>query len=288
MTEHYSRTIEELVTRYELEPDLRDFFVEGTRDYFILQWFFRQNELAKIVIYPIASVNVPADLLKQHGLSGNKGRVVALCKELDSKLPQNVRNALGLIDKDCDYLLGISYSSRFLASTDFSCLECYALNRRTLLKFCAVYLGKIVEMDRLSELLDVAVEGFVLRAAKHILSRGAPWIQMTKCCSIEENKMRFDREEFIKRLCNASSGKLNQDDVNSKASELREKTSGEVRDSINGHDIVKILACFAHGIGVPSAVYNEVALQRGLMASIELEELNAMPLFKRLSVWAKG
>jgi hypothetical protein len=287
MTEPYRRTIEELIARYKLEPSLRDLFVEGTRDYFLVEWFCRYNDFANVVIYSITTVNVPSELLKQHSLYGNKGRVVALCKELDSKLPKNVQNVLGLIDKDYDYLLGISRSSRFLVATDFSCLECYALNPRTLLKFCTVYLGKTIDLDHLSDLLNVAVQLFVLRAAKQILARSASWIQMTNCCKIEKSKITFDRDEFVERLCHASSGRLDQNDIKSKYSELQEKTSSDVRDSINGHDILRLLAWFAHRIGVPSAVYNEMPLQRGLMASIELEELSAMPLFQRLSDWAK-
>jgi hypothetical protein len=287
MTESYARTIDELVTRYELEPGLRDLFVEGTRDYLFLEWFCRHNDFARVVIYSIASVEVPPELLKNKKLSGNKGRIVALCQELESKLPPRAESALGLIDKDYDYLLGISFSSRYLVTTDFSCLECYALNSRTLLKFFAVYLGKTVEMDRLSDLLSVAADLFVLRAAKYILSKNAPWIEIIKCCGFKKGKVIFNRKEFAKRLCNASSGKLNENDVESKFSELRERTSGDVRDSINGHDIVKILSWFAHVIGVPPAVYNQAPLQRGLMASIELEELLEMPLFQRLSDWAK-
>jgi uncharacterized protein DUF4435 len=288
MPESYRRTIAELVTRYELEPDLRDLFVEGTRDYFLFEWFFRHNDVANVVIYSIASVNVPPELLQQTGSSGNKGRVVALCKELESKLPERAQNALGLVDKDYDHLLGISFSSRFLVTTDFSCLECYTLDPRTLLKFCALYLGKIIEADRLSDLLNIAVESFVLRAAKQALSGNARWIEVINCCKFEEGKIGFDRDGFIERLCNASSGEINQNDIKSKFSELREKTSTEVRDNINGHDIVKILAWFVHQIGVSNGIYNELPLQRALMASIEFEQLSVMPLFQRLSGWAES
>lgn len=51
MTDPYRWTIPELIARYELEPDLRDIFVEGDRDLFLLNWFFNSAGLRKPVVY---------------------------------------------------------------------------------------------------------------------------------------------------------------------------------------------------------------------------------------------
>ncbi len=288
MTESNRRSISELVARYEFEPTLRDLYVEGERDWFLLDWFFRSLHLDNVVVYLIAGVDVPPRLLRSLGVAGNKGRVVALCEQMALHLNNDARNLLGLIDKDRDDLLGVSFSSRFLVTTDFSCIECYGLSDRALNKFCAVYLGKEISADRRAELLNLAVESFVLRTAKLILSNSAGWIDITRCCTTDGTRISFDRDDFIERLCHVSSSKFSRDDLRTKFSELFEVRPADLLQSINGHELVQILSWFAHAIGVPNSICNPEPLQRALMASIELEELISMPLFQRLSDWAKG
>ena len=36
------RSIEELITRYELEPSLKDIYVEGHSDKVIIEWFLQE------------------------------------------------------------------------------------------------------------------------------------------------------------------------------------------------------------------------------------------------------
>src|SRR5262245_2279213 len=115
MPDPYRRSIAELITRYELEPALRDIYVEGDRDWFFLRWFFQSIGCRIPVVYMIeATVNVPTRLLRQAGASGNRGRVIALCMEMEATLPPIARNVRGLVDKDYSELLGVMPSSRFL------------------------------------------------------------------------------------------------------------------------------------------------------------------------------
>ena len=41
MENEIRRTLDELVARYVLEPDLRDIYVEGKTDKLFLEWFLR-------------------------------------------------------------------------------------------------------------------------------------------------------------------------------------------------------------------------------------------------------
>ena len=85
---------------------------------------------------------------------------------------------------------------------------------------------------------------------------------------------------------NASGGTLNAEALQEKFKELRRKASGDVRQSINGHHLVKILSWFAHKIGVPTAICDERVLHRVLMTSIELAQLRGTLLFDMLADWA--
>ena len=288
MTEPYRRSIRELVTRYEFEPELRDLYVEGARDWFVLDWFFRSTQCANAVVYSIETVDVPPDLLAQLGVFGNRGRVIELCGQLAVSLPPEARNVLGLIDRDDGDLLQVASPSRYLLATDFSCLECYALSERTLSKFCRLYLGKVVEADRISEILDILVEQFLLRVAKNAVAKSAPWIdEFTRFCALDDGKVTFDHATFVERLSHRSAGLLNRDALETKFLELRQKRPEDVRQVINGHHLVQMLSWFGHQIGVPAAAYNQIPLQRALLASVELEEWKSMPLFQNLERWAK-
>jgi hypothetical protein len=286
MPDPYRRSIAELITRYELEPNLRDIYVEGDRDKFLLQWFFRSIGLDRPVVYAInVAVDIPPRLLRRYG-GGNRGRVITLCADLEAGLAASARNVFGLVDKDYSELLGTLPLCRYLLLTDYSCMECYALSDRALEKFCHLYLGVRIPNDCFQELFSVLVELFLLRAAKIALGPAA-WVNNFKgLCSIEDQEIKFNRDAFLERLVNASAGALDLETLNAKISELRSRLSADYRQQINGHDLVQILSWYAHRIGVPLAIYNEAPLHRGLVTSVEIGELLQTRLFQTIRTWA--
>mgnify|MGYP001373265796 CR=1 FL=1 len=77
------RTINELLTRYDLEPELFDIYVEGYFDRDIIDACLYGKTDINIAIYVIDSIDVGIDVLDKYGLtSGNKQRLIALSKEL--------------------------------------------------------------------------------------------------------------------------------------------------------------------------------------------------------------
>jgi hypothetical protein len=51
MPDPYRRTLAELTTRYEFEPDLRDLYVEGATDRHFLVWFFLTSGASRVAVY---------------------------------------------------------------------------------------------------------------------------------------------------------------------------------------------------------------------------------------------
>src|SRR5260370_38082500 len=77
------RTVEELVARYELERDIRDLYVEGRTDACVISWFLRTNGISDVVVYEIATVDVPLRILSKNGQRNNNiGKVESLALEL--------------------------------------------------------------------------------------------------------------------------------------------------------------------------------------------------------------
>jgi len=77
------RTIDELVTRYMLEPSLRDIYVEGDFDQDIAERCIRHTGQKDRIVYHIETVDISRELLEAEGLTnGNKQRLIALARLL--------------------------------------------------------------------------------------------------------------------------------------------------------------------------------------------------------------
>src|SRR5208283_3928419 len=98
------RTIEELIARYELEPELCDIYVEGALDASVIDSYLHRHSRSRYAIYEISSVHIDAGSVEACKLSvNNKGRVVYLAIRFEQAL--DIAMVLCIVDSDCDKLL---------------------------------------------------------------------------------------------------------------------------------------------------------------------------------------
>jgi hypothetical protein len=285
--EVYRRSISELLTRYEFEPTLKDVYVEGPRDQSLLKWFFLRSKLDGAVVYPISAIDVPDSVIGLLDVTGNRGRVIGLCLELDRTLDPTAENVRGLIDKDFFDILKEHHASRLLWKTDFSCVECYALEVTTIQKFSLLYFGREISRRHIEKLMGIVVEVYLLRATKQRLAPQARWVEdFTRSCTMGVDGPEMDREDFIRRLLQQARGALVRAELDETMEALRRQMAADYRQSVNGHDAVRVLSWYAHRVGVPASIYNAAPLQRALLAAVEYEEVVRMPLFQRVIAWA--
>jgi len=288
MPDHYRHTVSELITRYELEPALRDIYVEGYRDQYFLRWFFHYVGKSAVVVYPILDAVERGELLQENGEGGNRARVIDLCVKLSAALSPGVQNVGGVIDKDYWELLGETCECPLLTVTEFSCLECYCLDDETLHKFSNVYLGKGVEVSCYRTMFAVLRQLFLLRAAKISLGK-SKWVDgFTKLCSLDGSKIVFEFDEYVKRLVTASEGQLTERSLRRRFGELQDLAADvDFRQFINAHDLVSLLSWYSRNyLRVDAHVSNEQSLQRGLLTSVEGATLKLTRLFGALNKWA--
>ena len=86
-------TIRELISRYKLEPSLRDVYVEGSKDRSLLSWYCASNGMRDVSVREIDTVEVPSSLIVARGLRpGRRGAVITLglelCEAFGSSVPQ--------------------------------------------------------------------------------------------------------------------------------------------------------------------------------------------------------
>jgi hypothetical protein len=159
------RTIEELIVKYELEPTLRDIYVEGYSDALFFRWFLEKSDASNAVVYEIDSVEVDAQTVIKHKLEvGNRGRLIAFGMEVDRRIA-HPHQVTCIVDRDYDIVLQKEYGAGVLLFTDYTSLELYSFNENTLTKFLRVVARAMPETPAilLGKFCSILHETFFIR-----------------------------------------------------------------------------------------------------------------------------
>lgn len=290
MENEYRHTLEELVARYELEPDLCDIYVEGTTDKNLIEWFLKQKEQQNFTIYVIDTVNIPVERLNELELNNNnRDRVITLALELQNQLSKIPSHLTCIADKDFDWLFQKNYECDILLFTDYSSLEMYLFNEKVLDKFMTLALGLSNQPvnEILNNLSKVLEELFLIRATNEALDLNMTWLKekdLGKCCSVKGTAIDLQTESFIVKYLNKNNQYKNQSIFVTKLQELKTNTITERRCKIRGHDFINVLCWY---------ITNKLARNKkefhapknvavNLLLCVEAEELAKEHLFQRL------
>lgn len=288
MEQHLRRTIEELIARYTLEPELRDLFVEGLSDKLIFEWFFKQCRCELISIFEINCVNIQDSLIDELGLqSSNRDRVVALSIELERLLPIQVPQLCCVADSDFDFLLGRRHNSPYLVYSNYTSLDLYFWSEDILDRFFRLGVRYIpCEINTLlTNFAEVLQEVFLIRATNERLGWGLKWIEFTRCCSIKDNLVVFDRMEFIKRYLSKNCRRGDIKEFIDVCEELRKIEVETFKHRIRGGDFFELLGWYiSKRIGRRGNKYRDPNIIRGMIIpGIDVKLLIKEKLFKNLT-----
>jgi hypothetical protein len=247
MEEENRRTIDELITRYTLEPELRDLYVEGVIAKSIFAWFFTKSDCRSVTIFEIDSVQIPSSLVYSHGLEpGNREELIVLSLELERLLEKDAEYLLCVVDTDFDLLLGRKYSSRYLLCFEYTCVDlCFCSEKpiENLFMLGIRHLPCAVE-TLLANFAEVLQEVFLIRAANEKLNWKMQWIGFVTCCSIESNLVVFNRDEFIKRYLNNANRSTEFGKFIDVCEEIRSVNVESFKHRIRGHDFHELLGWY--------------------------------------------
>ncbi|MDZ8027532.1 MAG: hypothetical protein RMX97_22950 [Nostoc sp. DedQUE11] len=284
------RTLDELVTRYELEPDLRDIYVEGRTDKLLIEWFLDQKQYQNFAVYEIDTVEIPTEFLFKLGLKDNiRSRVIALALYMYDKFSETSLYITCIADKDFDWLFGKEYECDFLLFSDYSCLEMYLFNEVILDKY--LRLGLRLSQPKAREVLNqisrVLEDLFLIRATNEALELNMTWLkEFGGCCKLDnrDNQIYFDRKNFITKYFNSNSNRSQESKFITKLEELRAKELIDIRYKIHGHDFTELLCWYIRPYlrkEIKSS-YNSEILAGSLLSCIDAEKLSQERLFQRL------
>jgi Protein of unknown function (DUF4435) len=235
-------TINELLARYDLEPELRDVFVEGSYDREILSQQL-QASASGCTFYEIDSVDVPATVLAAHGFtSGNKQRVIALSRELAS-LPASTR-VLCLVDRDLDHWFNNVENSARLRWSSFCSIECHFLSPETIHDvLITTSRARIVNFESfVSSFLSILRQLYALRLADRELGLNLKWVALRKYLASNSNTITLDLSKYTQAVLNASSATKSKTQFIAATVAWQQKLDCDIRLASRGHDYTELLA----------------------------------------------
>jgi hypothetical protein len=274
------RSISELIARYELEPSLRDVFVEGLEDQRIVRWVVQNAGLTDVSVLEISDVAVPSSIIQSYGLSvGRRGAVITLALELCRALSLPGQQVSCLADRDGEETTRF-VSCPILLFTDFAAMELYFFDQRVIDKFFSVFIGSPAPASVLPKFIPVLHDLFAIRKANLSLNLGLDWMTFDRCCSLNDEVVEFDINDFVRRYLNRGAKLSELLRFQEEFSALRKFDDRDPRLFMNGHDFIALLRWFVRssiGRNIP-----EDFLGRGLAASVESAWLMDHSLFIEL------
>jgi len=287
MEQAYRRTIDELITRYHLEPELRDLYVEGPSDKMLFLCFFEYLKCEHVEIFEIDTVNIQDSLINKLRLqSRNRDRVIALSLELDRLLQGNVECLACVADSDFDFLLGRTHDSRYLLYTDYTSVDLYFWSEDVVDRFFKLGVRRLASDPKrlLANFAAVLQEVFSIRAANEKLGWGLQWIQFTRSCSIEDNLVVFDADKFIEKYLSKNRRRQQLKEFIDACNQLRAVNVATCKQRIRGGDFFELLGWYAlKQIGSRARKYRDPDVVRAIiLPTVNLNLLADEELFVKL------
>jgi hypothetical protein len=281
------RNVDELCTLYDLEPTVRDIYVEGPNDVALISWVLLLMPRSNAKILEISGVDIPEEILKKYSLgSGNRDRVIALALEFNEKLSEGAKNAPSLV-YDVDHLRVTDsvYSSTLLAPTDFTCSEMYLFNDATFQKMMMlVCLGCAVSAEQaMAELSKVLTRLWVIKVANIRLGLGMSWVGFEKCCKIDSGRIIFDEQEYVDRYLQANGQTCRKQDFVAEIAELTSRLEDDPRFCIDGHHFIALARAFFLSVASSrDALRSENGFLRSFYGCLDADEFKRTALFQFL------
>jgi hypothetical protein len=279
------RTLDELIARYELEPQLRDVYVEGPSDLVFFDWFFHAMGLLDVSIFEIADVEVPLSVIEDHGLTrGKRSEVIALALELQNALSPPRNQATCVADQDYAPVGDYPSTCEILFLTDFTSLELYFFDERVFDKFLSLFIGgfPITASDLLNRLAAVLERIFAIRVANSRLGLGLEWLSFTRCCETKEYQIVFDDIDFIRRYLNKGALLSELERFMNTVGAIHGTLGTDRRERIHGHDFISLLCWLIGKTRSSKRGLSDEIVRGALFTSGEVNWLMEYPLFQNL------
>jgi hypothetical protein len=278
------KEIQEIIALYVLEPQLRDVYVEGPYDKNLIEWFLLDQDIDCIKIYTIDTINIPNTLLSVYNLDNNSNRskIIALSKELSTKLPSQ-RNVLCIADRDTQDYFPCDQDNTYLSFTDYCSAELYLWQKKTVQKLICLVLGGFpLSADRLmTETIIILKELFLIRATNIDLKWNMNWIPFIKYLNLS-NIISFDSDRFIEAYLLKNNKWHQKSAFLKKMDKIRNNLQDEPRRCTRGHDLINLLFYLIKKQKNKRKFVNPESFLGAFTGCLEAEDIKKETLFKKI------
>ncbi|MHC0613779.1 DUF4435 domain-containing protein [Komagataeibacter oboediens] len=236
------RKIDEIALRYELEPELKDTYVEGTTDKTILDMSFRGVDNDR-VFYPIDGIDIPASILEKHNLtSGNRQRVIALSKELNLSPSSKVKF---LIDKDTNQWIRNDIHAINLIYTKYCDMECHFISEQ-IIKDILINCGnaKIPNWSAFfSSFIKSLKKIYAIRLSLADMDLNLSLSGVVNSLIYGKTNIDFNNKDYLLKSCLKNNCIEKKNDIQEKYDFWIKKIDGEdIKNVCRGHDFIDVMS----------------------------------------------
>jgi len=279
--------LNEIRVQYQLEPSLKDVYVEGATDVSILRWFFDRKDKKDVHVYPIDIVEIPAEAYERTSLraGSNHNKVIVLAEELSRDFDKKKIKVKCIADADYDRHLNKCRSNYVLEYTDYTSIEMYFFNKPFLSKFVnlALHGFSISQANLIRDFKKVLQRIFLIRLANESLEWSMKWIDFKEYISWSGGRIKLDEEQFLRNYL-IRNGKIRAlSEFKAVMRDFKEQLHQDPRHNIRGHDFTYLFFLVVKRYKGHRAGFKDLQTFEGsLCGCIELDFLECEELFKRL------
>jgi len=279
------RNIDELMFLYEIEPTIKDVFVEGPFDASIINWYIHEKKLLGVSAYTIDTIDIEQSLVLQDGeSSNNKGRLLYLAKYYFERCTNDLGQLTCIVDLDFCGLLNKKVDIASLLYTDYSCMESYFLSVEIMQKFFIIICNRTnwPVSTILTTFNNILKTLFIIKLVNVALGLNLVPLKRLACISLEDWEITFDSDDYIIRYLNKNNMLKKLPEFKKCIKDYNKKLVKDNKYYVNGHDFIILLSWYLHQKGVRSRIVNEHNISRILASSLTIEYCDQNKMFKRL------
>lgn len=242
------RNVSEILAICELEPEMKNIFVEGWTDKVVIDRFLNKEHLYVVNVYPMDMVGFDEEYMTMTEQkcarlkSCNKEKVVYLASKVEEKV--DGCRMLCIIDRDWDTLFSKESNGRYLAYTDYNSMESY-LYREEYIQEVVLNIFRI--MGNFDVKAFMASVEHICRFLFHLhglliplnakmvdIDKNLTYDRQTNCCKLDEGKL------IVKIIQKNTKNTIPANFPN----QIRERMNmlpADIRMEMVGHEMVKVL-----------------------------------------------
>jgi hypothetical protein len=283
------KTIDELVCFYELEPSVRDIYVEGESDKCLLEWCLGTELPENGGLVLIGDVDIDDKSMPEDFDRGNRDRVIFLIGELNKAV--QFKNYLGVIDRDFLRFTRGEPSIPNLVLTDFGCAELFLLNSDCLGKMNKLaFTGKVADIENLLDFINTGMTHLsavcVLEKRKNVSLQKLNDIARYLSCT--KKVVTFHSDKYFSAILDRNNLKSRESELyNSFKAIVTELSASEPRTFGNGHHFMQLVHHYLVKLKIMSRQVPLEATEAVIRSSMELADLKSSSIYAKISSFLK-